>query len=99
MPTLAAMNFSRHARQVTMLVRGASLADTLSRYLIDRIERTPNIEVRYGSSVAALHGDGWLDAIELRSADGTRERVPATKLTGNAVPPATFRPMLVGKVR
>ncbi|KVE05289.1 NAD(P)/FAD-dependent oxidoreductase [Burkholderia anthina] len=76
----AAMNFSRHARQVTMLVRGASLADTLSRYLIDRIERTPNIEVRYQSSVVALHGDGWLDAIELRSADGTRERLPATRL-------------------
>ncbi|AOJ77285.1 MULTISPECIES: NAD(P)/FAD-dependent oxidoreductase [Burkholderia cepacia complex] len=76
----AAMNFSRHAREVTMLVRGASLADTLSRYLIDRIERTPNIAVRYRSAVDALYGDGWLDAIGIRTDDGPSERVPATRL-------------------
>ena len=45
----AAVHFSGYARRVVMLVRGDSLAATMSRYLIDRIEQTPNIEVQYRS--------------------------------------------------
>src|SRR3954449_277966 len=41
----AAMNFSRFAKRVIVLVRGRSLAATMSKYLIDDIARTPNIEV------------------------------------------------------
>ena len=39
----AALNFSRYARRVVMLVRGESLAASMSQYLIDEIGRTPNI--------------------------------------------------------
>ncbi|KVN03040.1 NAD(P)/FAD-dependent oxidoreductase [Burkholderia diffusa] len=74
----AVMNFARHAREVTMIVRGPSLAATLSRYLIDRIERMPNVTVRYGTTVDALQGDGRLEAIVLRTEDGAREVLPAT---------------------
>src|SRR5262249_44828903 len=42
----AAMFFSRYARQVVMLVRGESLAQSMSSYLIEQIAQTPNIQVR-----------------------------------------------------
>jgi thioredoxin reductase (NADPH) len=41
----AAMYFSKFARQVVMLVRGPSLSATMSQYLIDQIQKTPNIKV------------------------------------------------------
>jgi len=41
----AAMNFAKYAERVVILVRGASLASTMSQYLIDQIERTPNIQL------------------------------------------------------
>lgn len=69
----AAMNFSQHASVVTMIVRGASLAATLSQYLIERLEREANVKVRFESSVSALYGDGKLEAIEIRSLNGDRE--------------------------
>jgi thioredoxin reductase (NADPH) len=40
-----------------MLVRGPGLATSMSRYLIDRIEATPNIELRPHTAITALHGD------------------------------------------
>ena len=52
----AAMYFSRYASKVTMLVRGSSLHNDMSLYLIDQISATENIAVRTGTSVAAAHG-------------------------------------------
>ena len=46
------MFFSRHARKVTMLVRGADLAAGMSRYLVDRIAETENVEVLRNSSAS-----------------------------------------------
>ena len=45
------MYLSRFAKQVTMIVRGESLAKTMSQYLIDQIARTPNITVQFRSRV------------------------------------------------
>lgn len=53
----AAVFLSQHAAKVYMLVRGPSLAASMSRYLIDRIEATPNIELKPHTAVTALHGD------------------------------------------
>lgn len=53
----AAVFLSQHAASVTMLVRGPGLAASMSRYLIDRIEATPNIELRPHTAITALHGD------------------------------------------
>ena len=53
----AAVFLSQHASKVHMLVRGASLAASMSRYLIDRIEATPNIELRPHTEITGLHGD------------------------------------------
>ena len=77
----AAMNFSRYARRVVMLVRGESLASTMSKYLIDEIEKTKNISVEFGSSVEEAHGENRLESISIRcGASGEVSRVPACSL-------------------
>ncbi|HEY6132538.1 MAG TPA: FAD-dependent oxidoreductase [Rubrivivax sp.] len=53
----AAVFLSQHASRVHVLVRGPSLAASMSRYLIDRIEATPQIELRPHTEITRLHGD------------------------------------------
>ena len=77
----AAMFLCRSASHVHVLVRGQSLAASMSEYLSSRLERDPKITVHYGSEVAALHSDGQLDAIDVRDkASGELRRVPARGL-------------------
>jgi len=77
----AAMHFSKFADKVIMLVRGKSLASTMSHYLIEQIEKTPNIEVQTRSSVVEVHGETRLTGLTiLRSAASEKEQVPATSL-------------------
>jgi thioredoxin reductase (NADPH) len=73
-----AMFFSRYARKVTIVVRGPGL-DAMSRYLVDRITETPNVEVLTGSVVAGVRGSGHLEALTLAASGETRE-VPADAL-------------------
>ena len=70
----AAVFLSGFAAKVWMLVRGDGLAESMSRYLIDRIEATPNIEVLTRTEIVALSGspDGRLERVRWRhSADRT----------------------------
>jgi thioredoxin reductase (NADPH) len=69
-----AMFFSRYARKVTMVIRGASLATAMSRYLVDRIEATPNIEVLLNTRVTGVTGEGRLASVLLTN-DVTGEQV------------------------
>jgi thioredoxin reductase (NADPH) len=62
----AAMFFSTHARSVTILCRGDSLEKSMSRYLVDQLAARANIHTRFGSEVAAVHGDVSLEAIDVR---------------------------------
>jgi thioredoxin reductase (NADPH) len=62
----AAISLSRHAQQVTVVVRDASLAETMSSYLRRQIAATRNIEVRSGTEVAGGGGDGRLEWLALR---------------------------------
>jgi thioredoxin reductase (NADPH) len=62
-----ALFFSRYARKVTMVVRKPTLSPWMSHYLARRIEATENIEVRGGVEVAAVHGEGRLERVTLRS--------------------------------
>src|SRR5258706_5687661 len=62
----AAMYFSKFARQVTMLVRGKSLSDTMSQYLENQITATKNIEVRLDSSVSAVEGANHCEKITIQ---------------------------------
>ena len=77
----AAMYFSRYAGQVTMLVRGPGLAQSMSQYLIDQISATPNITVCTYCSVVETHGSDHLEALTIENVKtGEREKVDATSL-------------------
>ena len=74
----AALNLARHAKRVVMLVRAASLEDSMSQYLIERITSTPNLEVRFRTEVGAGRGDGHLEAITLVDRDSGAQQEVAT---------------------
>src|SRR5438105_5606831 len=63
----AAMHFSKFAEKVVMLVRGVSLAATMSHYLIEQIEMTDNIEVWSRGRVVEVDGESRLTAITQES--------------------------------
>ena len=64
----AAMFFSSHARQVTILYRGESLEKGMSRYLVDQLSTRANIRVQCRTEVVAAHGHTSLEALDLRNA-------------------------------
>src|SRR5262245_5463756 len=77
----AVVALSRIARSVRVVVRRAGLSETMSRYLVDRIETAPNVELMTETEVAAVHGNGQLEAVELRDRrDGRVERIPTGAL-------------------
>jgi thioredoxin reductase (NADPH) len=59
----AAVFLSQTASKVHMLVRSGGLSDTMSRYLIQRIEENPAIELHYRTELTALEGDGHLERV------------------------------------
>jgi thioredoxin reductase (NADPH) len=59
----AAVFLSQHSAGVHMLVRSRNMTDTMSRYLIQRIEENPNIQVHYSSELTDLQGDDHLEQI------------------------------------
>ena len=77
----AAVQFSKYARRVVLLVRGDSLDKSMSRYLIDQIEATENIRVELNSSVTEVHGEARLEAVSIHcTVSGETTRVPATSV-------------------
>ena len=76
-----AMYFSKFASKVTILVRGESLTKSMSQYLIDQIDETPNIEVKVHSSVIEAIGENSLEAIAIENSQtGAVEKVPTNAL-------------------
>jgi len=77
----AAMYFSRYAKGVVMLVRGDTLASSMSQYLIEQIQGTSNISVEYRSQVTEVHGYDHLEEISIKcDRTGDVTRVPAAAL-------------------
>jgi len=77
----AAMYFSKLAKQVTMLVRGNALSDTMSQYLENQIAATRNIRVRLNSSVVAVDGADRCERITIQdSKTNSQETVRADAL-------------------
>jgi thioredoxin reductase (NADPH) len=62
----AAIYFAGYAQRVTILYRGDDLGKSMSRYLIDTIESTANIDVRLHGEVASAHGDDSLERITIK---------------------------------
>jgi len=77
----AAVFLSNYAAKVHMLVRGPSLAASMSRYLIDRIDATPNIELLTHTELTRLHGDaaGGLEGASWRNRRTGDERHHAVR--------------------
>ena len=72
----AALNLSRYAKRVVLVVRAATLAGTMSRYLVQRITSASNIQVRYRTEVVAGRGDGHLERLTLADREsGVAEEV------------------------
>src|ERR1700719_4589050 len=77
----AALNFAKYAERVVMLVRGDSLASTMSQYLIDQIKETPNIQLWAHASVIEAHGTTHLEEISVLCSDTNKtERVAASSM-------------------
>lgn len=77
----AALHFARYARRVVMLVRGPSLATSMSQYLIDQLKATNNVQIEFNSSVVEAHGVDHLEAISIHcSSTNEINRVPANSL-------------------
>ncbi len=61
----AALNLARYAKRVTLIVRGASLVDTMSQYLVGRLTAAATIDIRYRSEVVGARGDGHLEQLSI----------------------------------
>jgi thioredoxin reductase (NADPH) len=77
----AAMHLCRTARHVHVLVRGDSLAKSMSSYLVERLHNDPAITIHHQTELAALHGEDTLEAATLRDRKTGAER----RLTTRAV--------------
>ena len=70
----AALFLAQAARRVRLLVRSHSLSESMSRYLIRRIEETPAIQLRTRTEIVALEGDGHLESVQWRDGTNTVSR-------------------------
>jgi thioredoxin reductase (NADPH) len=73
----AVVNLASHARHIYLVVR-RPLSATMSRYLVDRIEAAPNVEIREGCEVSCLEGGDDLEAVTVKRRDNSEERLSAT---------------------
>jgi len=77
----AAVHLARYAEQVTLLVRGSTLAEGMSAYLLQELQRAGNVTVRLRTEVAEVHGAGRLESLTIRDrATEATERLPAAAL-------------------
>jgi len=74
----AAAHLSQFASHVTILLRGESLAASLSQYLVEKINSTPNIRVLPGAIVTGLYGGSALDSISILDANNGTDEVVKT---------------------
>ena len=63
-----AMYLARYAKDVSIVVRRDSLKETMSQYLIDQIEKTPNIHLRTFTEIERVEGDGHVERVSLKNA-------------------------------
>lgn len=76
----AVVFLASHAAHVHVLVRGADLEHSMSRYLIDRIASLPNVTIHTGSEVTGFEGDERLELVHYRRGDGGAERLATNHL-------------------
>ncbi len=75
----AAVHLGARARSVRIVVRGRALKSTMSQYLVDRIERSPRIEVMTETELTAVRGTATVESVNLVDrGDGSVQEVPST---------------------
>jgi thioredoxin reductase (NADPH) len=75
----AAVHLASRARSVRVVVRGKALKSTMSQYLVDRIDRSPRIEVMTETEVTEVSGSTTVESVDLRDRrDGSIQQVPCT---------------------
>ena len=70
-----ALHLARYAKEVHIIVRRDSLRETMSRYLIDQIEKTPNIVLRARTEIERVEGDGHVERVALKTVDNWEQRL------------------------
>jgi thioredoxin reductase (NADPH) len=73
----AAMYLSRYATDVQIVIRRESLRDTMSQYLIEQIEKTPNIRLRARTELERVDGTDRVERVTLKAEDGSGEEEDA----------------------
>ena len=76
----AIMFLAKYARQVHVVVRGQELGDSMSRYLVDRVEKMENVQIHRGAVVSGLEGNGHLNGVHIRAANGEESRFTTNSL-------------------
>jgi len=77
----AALSFARHARRVTILLRGASLSEGMSQYLVERVSDTASIQVLTHAVVSAACGSDRLEGLDVTvGSEGAVHRIPAAAM-------------------
>jgi thioredoxin reductase (NADPH) len=74
----AAVQLASRAKSVRIVVRGKALKSTMSQYLVDRIERAPQLEVLTETEVTAVNGSATVESVSVRYGDGSTEELPCT---------------------
>ena len=72
----AAMLFSAYARSVTILVRGGTLAASMSQYLIDELAKKENVRIELSCECVSMNGEQHLESLDVMYPEG-KKRVPA----------------------
>jgi thioredoxin reductase (NADPH) len=85
----AALHFAKYARTVTMLVRGDGLSTTMSKYLIDEIGITSNIQVETRTQVIEAVGGERLECVKLRGPGGERSALVSSVFVFIGAAPVT----------
>jgi thioredoxin reductase (NADPH) len=70
--------FANYAEQVSMLVRGRSLAASMSQYLIDQLATKRNVDLRFNTEVVAVDGRDHVEQLTLRDRVGGTQRTEPT---------------------
>ena len=71
---------SKYASRVHVLVRGQDLGASMSRYLVDRVQKIENVTIHMGAQVSRLQGNGHLSAVQVKGANGSERTIETTSL-------------------
>jgi thioredoxin reductase (NADPH) len=69
----SALHLARYAKEVQMVVRRETVRDTMSRYLVEQIEKTPNIRLRGRTELERVEGEGRVERVVLRTDGVSRQ--------------------------